>query len=59
MINGKEKKSQAKRKKKEVQDWSLPFCTIAPDPEHFRGANEDEPCDDARGTEFEEEKDEI
>lgn len=26
----------------------LPFCTTAPDPEHARAHNEDEPCDDGR-----------
>jgi rubrerythrin len=25
----------------------LPFCTMAPDPEHARAGNEDEPCYDA------------
>jgi hypothetical protein len=26
----------------------LPFCRTAPDPEHLRGAEEEEPCDDYR-----------
>ena len=26
----------------------LPFCRTAPDPEHLRGEEEDEPCDDYR-----------
>ena len=26
----------------------LPFCTTAPDPEHARAHDEDEPCDDGR-----------
>ena len=27
---------------------SLPHCRTAPDPEHFRAEDEDEPCDDYR-----------
>jgi rubrerythrin len=26
---------------------NLPYCTVAPDPEHARGYREEEPCDDA------------
>ena len=29
----------------------LPFCTTAPSAEQARAADEDEPCDDARGAE--------
>jgi hypothetical protein len=60
MTEEKEKKYGAKKKKKgEQEDWPLSYCTTAPSAEHFRGADEDEPCDDARATDFEEEKDEI
>ena len=58
MTEEKEKKQEAEKKKKEEQEWPLPYCTTAPAPEHFRADNEDEPCDDARATEFEGEKDE-
>ena len=51
-----EKKDKTKKKKKEKQeDWPLPYCTTAPSAEHHRGEYEDEPCDDARATNFEEE----
>ena len=53
MIEKKEKKHGAKKKRKEKQDWPLPYCTTAPAPEHFRGADEDEPCDDARAIDME------
>jgi rubrerythrin len=32
----------------------LPHCTTAPDPEHARGYQEEEPCDDARAGRVEE-----
>jgi hypothetical protein len=35
------------RKKKKTEE-DLPFCTTAPDAEHARAHNEDEPCDDSR-----------
>jgi hypothetical protein len=35
------------RKKKKAEE-DLPFCTTAPDAEHARAHNEDEPCDDGR-----------
>jgi len=35
------------RKKKKVEK-SLPFCTTAPDAEHARAHDDDEPCDDSR-----------
>ena len=35
------------RKKKKAEE-DLPFCTTAPDAEHARAHNEDEPCDDSR-----------
>lgn len=47
------KKDEIKKKKKEEQDWPLPYCTTAPSAEHYRGEDDDEPCDDARATEFE------
>ena len=57
MAEEKEKKPRAKKKKKEEQEWPLPYCTTAPSPEHFRGPDEDEPCDDSRATDFDEETD--
>ena len=56
MTEEKEKKQESGKKKKEDQEWPLPYCTTAPAPEHFRADDSDEPCDDARATEFEEEK---
>jgi rubrerythrin len=35
-------------KKNEDAEEDLPYCTAAPDPEHARGNQQDEPCDDAR-----------
>jgi hypothetical protein len=58
MTDEKEVKNRVRKKKKD-EDWPLPFCTTAPAPELFRAADEDEPCDDSRATEFEEEKDET
>jgi len=49
------KKKPGKTKKKE--EFPLPDCTTAPDPEHQRAENEDEPCNDARGTEIPEDED--
>jgi hypothetical protein len=40
-----------KKKKKQKSQVPLPFCTTAPDPEHARGYEEEEPCDDARSGE--------
>ena len=51
----KKEKKHGSRKKKMKEDWPLPHCTTAPASEHFRAADEDEPCDDARGTVIEEE----
>lgn len=36
----------------EAEAFSLPHCRKAPDPEHHRGEDEDEPCDDARAMEY-------
>jgi len=47
------KKDEAKKKKNEKQEWPLPVCTSAPSAEHHRAEDEDEPCDDARATDFE------
>ena len=58
MVTEKEKQDGTKKKKKKGQAWPLPYCTTAPFAEHSRGADEDEPCDDARATDFEEKKDE-
>ena len=46
-----EKKQETKKKEK---NWPLPYCTSAPSAEHHRGEDKDEPCDDARATNFEE-----
>ena len=35
------------RKKKKVEK-DLPFCITAPDAEHARAHDDDEPCDDSR-----------
>lgn len=35
------------KQNKEFEE-DLPYCTTAPDPEHARGYQEDEPCDDGR-----------
>ena len=43
-------KDQIKKGKKKAEE-PLPFCTTAPSAEHARAANEDESCDDSRGSE--------
>jgi len=53
MADEKEQKQEDKSKEKEGKVWPLPYCTKAPSAEHFRPADEDEPCDDARGKETE------
>ena len=40
-------KENNNREKKKAEE-KLPFCTTAPDAEHARSHNEDEPCDDGR-----------
>jgi rubrerythrin len=40
-----EKEPPKDEKAKAAED--LPYCTMAPDPEHLRAAHEDEPCYDA------------
>jgi hypothetical protein len=50
----KKKQKETKNQKKD-KDWPLPYCTTAPSAEHYRSSDEDEPCDDARATNFEEE----
>ena len=42
---------QEEEEKKKAQD--LPFCTTAASPEHHRGSDLEEPCDDAREGEYE------
>ena len=37
-----------KEKKKKKVEVPLPYCTTAPDPEHHRAEDDDQPCDDAR-----------
>ncbi len=49
-------KAKQKEKKNQDKEWPLPFCTKAPSAEHHRSADKDEPCDDARATDFEEEE---
>ena len=41
------KKSIKNHNKRETGE-GLPFCMKAPDPEHSRAHDSDEPCDDAR-----------
>lgn len=43
-----EKNNGSRKKKKKGNGGPLPFCTTAPDPEHERGYEKDEPCDDGR-----------
>ena len=40
-------KENNNRKRKKAEE-DLPFCTTAPDAEHARSHDDDEPCDDAR-----------
>lgn len=51
-----EKKQKEKNNQGKDKEWPLPFCTKAPSAEHYRSSDEDEPCDDARATVFEEEQ---
>lgn len=46
-VSGEERKKKKRRKPEEP----LSACRTAPSAEHARAANEDEPCDDARGAE--------
>jgi hypothetical protein len=39
---------ERKEEKEQKEEVPLPVCTTAPDPEHHRASDEDEPCDDAR-----------
>lgn len=48
-----EEQQEDKKKKKQKSQVPLPFCTAAPDPEHARGYEEEEPCDDARSGKIE------
>ena len=49
MEEEKDKKTEEdKQKKGRKPDQKLPFFTTAPSAEHFRGADDDEPCDDGR-----------
>jgi hypothetical protein len=41
------------KNKKQKPEVPLPFCTTASDPEHARGYEIEEPCDDARAGEIE------
>lgn len=53
-----ETKKPVRKENKPAKDevFPLPHCTTAPDPEHHRAENEDEPCDDARATEIPEDE---
>jgi hypothetical protein len=44
----KQKVSEDERKKKKKEAPPLPLCTTAADPEHHKGEDNDEPCDDYR-----------
>jgi hypothetical protein len=57
MTEEKEQKQGDHNKKEKEQDWPKPFCTKAPSAEQSRASDEDEPCDDARGTVTEGKKD--
>ena len=48
-----EKNSKSRKKKKKENEEPLPFCTTAPDPEHERGYETEEPCDDGRSGDLE------
>jgi len=50
----KDEKERKDTKVKKNDEVPMPVCTTAADPEHHRGEDENEPCDDARGVEFEE-----
>ena len=43
-----EKPGENNTRKKKKAEESLPFCTTAPDSEHARAHDDDEPCDDGR-----------
>ena len=43
-----EEKKELEEKSEKKRNDPLPFCTNAPSPEHSRGMNDDEPCDDSR-----------
>ena len=45
-----EKDQKMEERQEEEKDWPLPNCTKAAVAEHARAEDEDEPCDDARGT---------
>jgi hypothetical protein len=53
-----QKEAQETKNKQEEGEEPKPFCRRAAAPEHHRGGEEDEPCDDARGVEFETEQEE-
>jgi len=38
----------------ETGQEELPYCTVAPDPEHARGYRDEEPCNDARAGKIDE-----
>jgi hypothetical protein len=43
-----EKIEENNDRKKKKAEADLPFCTTAPDAEHARSHDDDEPCDDGR-----------
>jgi hypothetical protein len=53
MAEEKEKKSEEQLKKeKKTPEKDVPFCTTAASAEHTRGAEAEEPCDDARAGDY-------
>ncbi len=47
-MDSKKSKKPGKKVKVEETEKNLPFCMKAPDPEHSRAHDKDEPCDDGR-----------
>jgi len=56
MADEKKKDVQQQEEETEKKAQNLPFCTTAPSPEHHRGSDLEEPCDDAREGEYEKEE---
>lgn len=48
MAENTEKNTDGEEKASGDKEESLPFCTTAASPEHHRGEELDEPCDDGR-----------
>lgn len=56
MTEDKNKDQENAENVRKEHDWPLPNCTKAAAAEHARAADEDEPCNDARGAVSEEKK---